>query len=220
MDKKKIKETIAKSVFLNGCGFLCESSFVLEHKKGSFVYDIIDGVSYVGLIAEGEVTVHLVADYGGETHLSTLLPEGCFGVSNLLCDRPLETTLRCKGLVKIIYIPKSEIISEMKKNPGLAMRYASHCNDKITFLLKRINSFTMQTGSKRLAKHLLQQGGNNTVVTLTTTREKFASYLGISRAALYRELAALESKGAVELNEKSIIIKDEQILANILYGNN
>ncbi len=220
MDTNRIIKIINESTLLNGCEALAKLAFVREYKKGSYVYDIIDGIGYVGLIAAGEVTVLLVSNDGGETHISTLTSGGCFGVSNLLYELPLETTLRCRGNVEIIYIPKSDIVAIMKNNPDLAMRYAAHCNGKITFLLKRIEAFTVNTGIRKLAKYLLQHKGDSSVVHLNTTRNRFASYLGMSRAALYREFAILESKGVIEISGKNILIRDEQQLNDILNDKN
>ncbi len=187
-----------------------------RHKKGSVIDDRLEGIPCVVLIESGEIAVHVSGLDGKRTHLSTLSPGECFGISNLLSERELDTQLRCKTAATAIYIPKSLITNAMRQNPELAMRYAAHCNEKINFLIGRIEALTLQSASAKLASYLLRHQDNDNKHTLTTTRERFASYLGISRAALYREFSLLEEMGAIELSGRSIYIKDDETLKNII----
>ncbi len=215
VDKVDIDDIVCSSSFLSGFGFLIENGISVQHKKGCFLYDYIDSAPYIGMVVTGEVAVSMHSTNGNETQLSSLKPGDCFGVSNLLGEYRMMTTLRCRCTTEVIYISKDFIITSMKTNPELAMRYAMHCNDKINFLLRRLEALTLQTTSEKLAKYLLQHGAETRLVTISTSREKFASYLGISRAALYRDLSRLENLGAIEMCGKKIEIKDTDILKEI-----
>ena len=55
----------------------------------------------------------------------------------------------------------------------------------------------MYSGRKRLIQFLLSSSGPSGRVDSAGTREDMASMLGISRASLFRELAALQEEGLI-----------------------
>ena len=127
----------------------------------------------------------------------------------------METVLRCGEETEVLYIPKTVLLSCMEQGAGLAMRYAALCNRKIQFLLRRIELLTMQSCRGRLIAHLLEQ--QDEVVKITGSREDLARRLGVSRAALFRELSALQSMGTVSVDGNSITVEDRPLLEELLY---
>lgn len=95
--------------------------------------------------------------------------------------------------------------------------YAALCNRKIQFLLRRIELLTMQSCRGRLIAHLLEQQDEVGVVKITGSREDLARRLGVSRAALFRELSALQSMGTVSVDGNSITVEDRPLLEELLY---
>lgn len=77
--------------------------------------------------------------------LSTLPAGECFGVCNLLAGAELETVLRCGEETEVLYIPKPVLLACMERDAGLSLRYAELCNQKLQFLLRRIELLTMQS---------------------------------------------------------------------------
>ena len=171
----------------------------------------------MGLIVSGRVEVYSVALDGKDVQLNALTVGECFGVCNLLADTELETVLRCGEETEVLYIPKTILLSCMEQDAGLAMRYAALCNRKLQFLLRRIELLSMQSCRGRLIAHLLEQQDKVGVVKITGSREDLARRLGVSRAALFRELSALQSMGAVSVDGNSITIEDRPLLEELLY---
>ena len=97
------------------------------------------------------------------------------------------------------------------------MRYAALCNRKLQFLLRRIELLTMQSCRGRLIAHLLERQDEKGVVGLAGSREDLARRLGMSRAALFRELSVLQSMGAVSVDGNSITVEDRPLLEELLY---
>ena len=76
---------------------------------------------------------------------------------------------------------------------------------------------TMQSCRGRLIAHLLEQQDEVGVVKITGSREDLARRLGVSRAALFRELSALQSMGTVSVDGNSITVEDRPLLEELLY---
>ncbi len=216
MEISEIKASIEQSTFLSGYSFLSENALVRHYEKGCIVYDEVDGMPCVALIHTGEVAVLFACADGREIHLNTLKRGHCFGVSNLLCAQELCSTLQCKTAVTIIYIAKNTVVQTMEKSASLAMRYAGHCNEKINFLIHRIELLTIQSSREKVIRHLLLQKNEENRVCFGCTKERLASYLGISRAAIYRELRFLQSKNLITLGKNAVFILDESALIQII----
>ena len=161
--------------------------------------------------------VYSVALDGKDVQLSTLPAGECFGVCNLLADAELETVLRCGKETEVLYIPKAALLACMERDAGLSLRYAKLCNRKLQFLLRRIELLTMQSCRGRVIAHLLASQDRNGSVKLTGSREDLARRLGVSRAALFRELAALQSMGVLRSEGNLLTVLNAPALEKLLY---
>ena len=171
----------------------------------------------MGLVLSGRVDAYSVALDGKDVQLSSLAAGECFGVCNLLAEAELETVLRCAEESDILYIPKPVLLRFMRQDVDFALRYAALCNKKIQFLIRRIELLTMQSCRGRVIAYLLEKQGADGTVRLTGSREDLARQLGVSRAALFRELSALQSRSAIHAEGSTIHLLDTALLEELLY---
>ena len=106
----------------------------------------------------------------------------------------------------------------VRGDAALAMAYASQCNANIQFLLSRIEMLTMQSCRGKLLAFLLAEKREDGVILLRGSRDELASRLSVSRAALYRELSALQSGGYLEVGESRLRVLNTSALERLLYG--
>ena len=69
----------------------------------------------------------------------------------------------------------------------------------------------------RVIAHLLAGQDRNGCVKPTGSREDLARQLGVSRAALFRELAALQSMGVLRSEGNLLTVLDTPALEKLLY---
>ena len=212
-----IQEKLASSPFLAGASLPLEQVTSKRFRAGQIISDKPSGVSSVGMIVSGRVEVYSVALDGKDVQLNALTAGECFGVCNLMASAELETVLRCGEETEVLYIPKAVLLSCMEQDAGLAMRYAALCNRKLQFLLRRIELLTMQSCRGRVIAHLLAGQDRNGCVKPTGSREDLARQLGVSRAALFRELAALQSMGVLRSEGNLLTVLDTPALEKLLY---
>ena len=212
-----IQEKLASSPFLAGASLPLEQVTSKRFRAGQIISDKPSGVSSVGMIVSGRVEVYSVALDGKDVQLNALTAGECFGVCNLMASAELETVLRCGEETEVLYIPKAVLLSCMEQDAGLAMRYAALCNRKVQFLLRRIELLTMQSCRGRVIAHLLAGQDRNGCVKPTGSREDLARQLGVSRAALFRELAALQSMGVLRSEGNLLTVLDTPALEKLLY---
>lgn len=217
MTTQEMLSCLNASPLLKGCGVSTELMWTHAYRGGQIVSDRAEGRASVGLVASGQVDVYSVAMDGRDVQLNVLEPGECFGISNLLCPAELETVLRCRTDTVLIYIPKEALVSAMEKDSVLALRYAAYCNQKIQFLIRRIELLTMQSCRGKVIEYLLSQKDGEGKVRPGFSREELARHLGVSRAALFRELSFLHSQGFLVAEGQSIRVTDPAGLKKLLY---
>lgn len=144
MLRENYHEAICASPLFEGCdlgGIPCTAH---TYRAGQIVSDHPQGISSVGLIADGRIDVFSVALDGRDIQLNSLSRGECFGICNLCTTGQLDTVLRCGCPTTVLYMAKSQILRLMERSPELAFRYAKLCNEKLQFLIHRIEQLTMQ----------------------------------------------------------------------------
>ena len=182
---------------------------------GQRVADCAGGIPQVGLVAEGLVAVYATAPDGREVRISSLDPGECFGIANLFSDEPLMTVLRCEGVCRIAWLPKAELIRLLGEDGEFALRYARLCSEKLQFLLRRVELLTAQNHRARVIAWLLSQPADD--IRFPGHREELAAHLGMSRAALFRELAQLEGAELITTRGALIRVLNRPGLEECLY---
>ncbi len=169
----------------------------------------------VVLILSGQVEVYSTSFSGDEVYLSTLKVGDCTGISNIFNKNALNTVIKCSYSVEVLCIPQEVLREMIKENFILTDRLLTLYNNKIQFLIERIESLTIQSASLKLAHYILNNKNSENRVYIKS-KQKLAEYLGVSRASLYREIASLKKKEVIETDKRYLYIKNEVALRQLL----
>ena len=179
--------------------------------------DRLYGVPSVGVLASGSLGVYSAALDGNDIELTRLYTGDCFGICNLMRTEELETILCCMEDTSILYIAKSLLLSRMEEDPRRALRCMALCTEKLHFLLRRISQLTIQSSRAKLISYVLTESKGAEWLELPGSREDLARRLGISRAALFRELAFLQEREMLRSQAAKIYILDRSALEMLIY---
>lgn len=214
---EELRTLLSKTPFL--AGFVLSESDLIRRRfpSGRYVTDQFGGEPCVGLVVSGRVGVYSAAADGNDIELTNLRMGDCFGICNLMMGDELETLLCCKEETTILFIPKRILLRQIEEVPARAVSCMEVCAAKLRFLLQRISELTIQSGRGRLISYLLTNEQQNGAVALSGSREDLARHLGISRSALFRELAALQTAGKIRTEGAMLYITDRPALERSLY---
>ncbi len=174
----------------------------ISEKKGRFIDDEYSCFSYVAVLEEGKVSV-----LDENKMLITVLSEGdVYGVSNLFNEKKLASVLRCEENSRISLYLKSDVRGVLFSSSELMERYCRLLNDKISFLISRLEVVSAPSNRERLCKYLLSSSPPS-----FKRREELAAFLFMGRSALFRELKFLESEGCIESGPEIKVIDKEKI---------
>lgn len=118
--------------------------------------------------------------------------------------------------IKKNHIAKEDFKRLLLTNEELMSRYLSLCNEKIAFLLHGTEILAMQSCKTKVVIFLLTNEYQGKV-RLEDTKETLAKSLGMSRAALFRELSDLKKKELISVKGSLISISDLEALENSIY---
>lgn len=210
-----MNEVLDGSELFFGCRVKADELHAVHYARGERVSDQLDGEPCIGVIACGSVDVYSVSEDHNEVNVSSLGEGDSFGICNVFAPAALTTVLRCRQPADVVFIPKRTLVRLMADHPGLAVRYATVCNRKIQFLLERIELLSMQSCRTKLARYLLERDDGGKLL-LPCSKEQLAKVLGVSRAALFREMAAFQKEGLLAVDGASVVILKRERLANWL----
>lgn len=197
-DQAAVAHALAASPLLRTIPLDPTRIYLQRATRGEALEDRVASVPCAVAVARGTVDVLSVAVDGREVRLSSLTVGEAFGVCNLFAAHDLPTLLRSRDDTLLVRIPKEFLTTAIADDPAVNRRYLELCNEKIQFLIGRIEELTMQTTRSKLLDYLVLHADAQGVVHLPESREELAAYLGVSRAALFREIAALKREGAID----------------------
>ncbi len=174
------------------CGIRKEDGFIRRLRKGV----LVDGSSdYTIGILDGTINVMCQVADDKRIMISKLKAGDIFGISDLFISNEIMTVLECGENSELLMIRKDLFRKKLIENPEALEEYCRIMNSKIHFLIERIAGISAKSARSSIALAIL-----NGSYKKYRTRDELASALGISRAALFRELSALTKEGIIQKN--------------------
>lgn len=179
---------------------------IAKFMKNDVIYSPTCHDNMIGFMISGECTVFRSFCKGSGIPLNTLKKYSSIGIMAILnpeADYP--TTVVASKPSQILFIDGKDMIDLIKKNSRVAMNVIEFLAKKVSFLNKKIATFSERTTLLKVAAYLkneFDKAGPSIVIS----RTKMASEIGVGRASLYRDLETLESSGIIRSESKKIIL--------------
>ena len=145
---------------------------------------------------------------------------GLLGQRSLVSEE--RTNLRATALndMELCFIPKSEIINDLRKNNKFTMDMLKQMADELKDADDIIVNMAQKSVRNRLAEallHIHENFGTNSDGTLSVllSREDFASIVGTATESAIRVLSQFKKEGLISTVGKSIKIEDLEGLRRI-----
>ena len=175
-------------------------------EKGEIAFSEDSNSKCVGFVICGEFIVEKHRASDECITLNKLTKCGSFGIISVLSpDSEYPTRIRASSKGEILFIKGEDMLRIIKKYPTVAMNVIRFLANRITFLNKKIDTFSGKNTLKKLASYLYNKY-SEFGTAFTVSRTSLASEIGVGRASLYRDLDFLESEGIIKTEQKKIII--------------
>jgi CRP/FNR family transcriptional regulator, cyclic AMP receptor protein len=188
-------------------------SATTEYSKGQMIYGPDHSSKSLYLVVAGKVGISQIAEDGTEVLLEIFRPEELFGESAFLdCPRRSERATAIEK-VSLMMWAISDMEELVMKRPRLAVALLQILAQRNAELTRRIESLTIDTIERRLARSLLRLSErlgtpeeDGSVRMMPFTHEMLSRYVGTSREIVTQHMSRFRKQGHVIYSRHGILL--------------
>jgi CRP-like cAMP-binding protein len=163
-------------------------------------------------IAEGQVRVYRLSPGGREQVMARLGPGQAFNtVPAFQSDGVNHATVEALTAVTVYAIFSADLRRLVGECSELALALLQDFAGRLDHLTDLVEDLSLRTVRGRLARFLLEQGGDGEQATIRKwTQDEIAAYLGTVRDMVGRTLRAFVDAGLVRMDRQRIVLLDRE----------
>ncbi len=178
------------------------------YRKGEAIYTRHDFRRALGVVLSGRAEAVRTTD-GRRVLMNQFGPGDCFGAAALYGGgEDYVTEVSALADCTVLFLPQETVTDLMKRDFRVAENYIRFLSDRLRFLNRRIAGFTGGAADRRLARYLLEHGGEDGAAALPRSMVELAAALNVGRSSLYRSLDALAEAGLIRREGRRIAVID------------
>ncbi len=199
--------------------FLDQSgSKVKSYEKGDIIFNLGEEPMYIYILLNGSVSINKYTFSGNAVMLTSIEKKGeMFGEVYAFLnnqDYSFFTMANVKG-TEVLLIPKT--FFSMEKSSTISNNLLTIFAEKAYFLTEKVKILSIGSLRQKLAMMISNGIDENNTYTFPFNRESLASYLGVARPSLSRELNNMADEGIISLSGKTVTVVNLDLLDDILY---
>tara|TARA_B100000446_G_C10526030_1_gene332046 strand:+ start:680 stop:1357 length:678 start_codon:yes stop_codon:yes gene_type:complete len=196
----------------------CKTTQVI--KKGDTIFEEGDTLNGIYCIRDGVCKMTKLSENGKDQVVKLALKGGMIGQRSLVSGEPSNLTATAVNDMQVCFVPRSEIIQDLQKNPDFSMDVLKNMAKDLKNSDDQLVDMAQKTVKQRLANTLVyihQKFGSdeNGFLVLTLSREDYASIVGTATESAIRILSQFKKQGLISTKGKQIKIEDETGLLRV-----
>jgi CRP/FNR family transcriptional regulator len=189
---------------------LARAALCREYEPSEVVF--LEGEPCAGLfvIESGWVKAIKAAPNGREQVMRFAGPGEVFNEVGIIADSPNVVTIVALEPTTVWVIPRESMIRLLDERPHLARLVAQNLATRVLHLARLVEDLSLRTVEARLARMLLETGGDIVERKRWSTQAEMASRLGTVPDVLNRALRDLVEAELIEVGRQQIRILDRE----------
>ncbi len=208
---RQIKDFL-KTVFLFSCMsdqeialLQNEVNFVVsDFKRGECIFCKNSNEKKIGFVYSGKCEVREVKNDGSYSVLNQLNVADSFGLLSVFSDEEFPTEIFALTNSKILFLSENDVKAMLTKNAKISVNLIKFMAERISFLNKKIKTFTGTRVEDRLFSYLLGKWRDNGDNPFSLNFKKCSEAINSGRASVYRAIDSLEKDGMITVTDKKI----------------
>ena len=168
------------------------------------------------IVISGRLKVLMGDEQGREVILSILGPGEYFGEMGLLDDSPRSASVVSLEACELLTISKTDFKRSLAENFDLSLMVMRGLVKRLREADQKIGSLALMDVYGRVARLLLEMAedvGGEKVVVKKLSKQDIAKMIGASREMVSRVMKDLQFGGYIEVRGRSIVLRDNILLA-------
>lgn len=200
---------------------LCALKKARLYPKGSVLFE--EAAPSVGafVVLDGRVKKSVTSSQGKALVLGLFGSGTALGLATTILGRPHHATAEAMQDTQAIFIPRHELIREIRTNLSSAWQVAQLISEDYCFLTAKIGTVELaDSAAQKMARCLLGLVVNNAdgeggAVRLNLNQEMIAQMVGLTRETVSRLLSRFRKQGVLDWTRAACIIRNRRALENL-----
>lgn len=196
----------------------CKTSKII--KRGEILFNEGDHVNGVFCIKDGVCKVSKMSENGRDQVIKLVKKGDLLGERSLITGGPANLTASALNDMEICFIPKEEIVRDLKRNNNFTMSMLKDLAESLRNADEVIVDMAQKTVKQRLAETLIHLDkkfvkDDEGYIDVYLTREDIANIIGTATESAIRILSDFKKNGLIDFKEKRISILNVRGLERI-----
>jgi CRP/FNR family cyclic AMP-dependent transcriptional regulator len=191
-------------------------------ERDDILYSPQNGTERLFVLKEGRVQLYEIEEGGDEITLSVVEYGNVFGEMALTGQSLEGLYVRALAPSTVVSLKREDVEDLITKKPEVGLRLVRELAERLRDSERRYADVVGKDVPTRLATMILRLVDSEGVVSSESlripnhyTHEQLASMIGCKRVAVTRAFRKLEEGGAVELDDRRIVVKDIEALKEL-----
>ena len=158
------------------------------------------------LLVDGSVKILKASPSGREMMLDMVHAPSSVAELPLFDRGAYPASVRAVKPSTTLFINRNDFYQACRQNPDLALKLLAVVGRRLRQLVYVVESITFGSVTKRLARLLLDEAGEQPGATIGLTHQELASRLGTVREVVSRNLARFRVQGFVRIEGREIVV--------------
>ena len=196
----------------------CKTSKII--RKGEVIFEEGETLNGVYCVRDGICKLTKLSANGKDQIIKLVVKGELLGQRSIISDESANLKATALNDMEVCFIPKNEILNDLKKNPGFTLDVLQHMAHDLKEADDVIVNMAQKSVRQRLAEaliHIHDSFGTNPDGTLSVilSREDFASIVGTATESAIRVLSQFKKEGYISTVGKQIKIEDINGLSRV-----
>ena len=194
---------------------LCARVSKMHFGRGETLFSEGDQCRGLFVVALGRIRIFKLSPSGREQVLAVEGPGSSFAELPVFDGGMYPASASVLEDAEVLFISRKDFQNYCREHPEVALKVLAVIGSRLRRLVSIIEDLSFTTVRQRLISLLLRlaQGGGAATkqsvrVELTTTHQDLAAELGTVRELVSRNLSRLQAEGFLEVDGRTIIVKD------------
>jgi CRP/FNR family transcriptional regulator, cyclic AMP receptor protein len=209
--------------------FIARRGRLVALRRGQAVFHEGDPSTAVYACVEGSINLTTVAPGGKTVVLGVRNPVEVFGELSALDGARRSATAMATTPSSVSRMTSDEFLEALSEAPTLSLNILRSLSESLRAGNRRVSSQIGDSVLVRVGQRLLDecdahhdaglsgsQLSPHSPVTVTTSQDEFARWIGVTREAVARALATLRRAGAIETSRGRIIVLDPALVVSAM----
>lgn len=191
-------------------------------KKGTVILDPGKNLDSVWFIRKGIVRQYIVTETGEEITIHFFRPGAIFPLMLVLANLPNRFSFQATTNLEVQEFSSQKILQVLVNNPKLLFEIASKFALGLNGLSQRIEILSTKNTKRKIyllldyfVKQFGQTNNSEVKIDLPLTHAEIATWIGVRRETVSRELSHLTKLGILESKKGTLFFRDVELFSEI-----